>query len=57
MSLDVVEDKENYQKPLHEYKRLTQRKRRTWEVTQQFLQKQEEAHTCPKFWESKVKTY
>ena len=50
MSLDVVNDKENYQKHLHEYKRLIQRKRRIWEVTQQFLQPQEKAHACVKFW-------
>ena len=46
----VVKDKENYQKNLHEYKRLIQRKRRIWEVTQQFLQTQEKANACAKFW-------
>ena len=35
MILDVVKDKENYQKYLHEYKRLNQRKRRIWEITQE----------------------
>ena len=50
--LDVVKDKENYQKRLHEYKRLIQRKRRIWEVTQQFLQTQEKPHACAKFWEN-----
>ena len=46
MILDVVQ---NYQKHLHEYKSLIQRKRRIWEVTQQFLQTQEKAHACAKF--------
>ena len=50
MVLDVVKDKENYRKHLHKYKNLIQRKRRIWEVTQQFLQTQEKAHTCAKFW-------
>ena len=31
-------------------KRLNQRKRRTWEVTQQFLLMQEKVHACVKFW-------
>ena len=50
MVLDVVNDKENYQKHLHEYKRLIQRNRRIREVTQQFLQTQEKAHAYAKFW-------
>ena len=50
MILDVVKDKENDQKHLHEYKRFTQRKRRIWEVTQQFFQTQEKAHACAKIW-------
>ena len=37
MIFDVVKDNFFYQKHLHEYKRLIQRKRRLWEVTQQFL--------------------
>ena len=37
---------------MHEYKRLIQRKRRIWEVTQQFLQTQEKAHAHAKFWEN-----
>ena len=49
MILDVVRDKENYQKHLHEYKRLIQRRRRIWEFTQQFLQTQEKLHACAKF--------
>ena len=48
MVLDIVKDKENYQKHLHEYKR--QRKRRTWEVTQQFIKTQEKARAYAKFW-------
>ena len=50
MILDVINDKENYQKHLHEYQRLIQRKRRIWEVAQQFLQTQEKAYACAKFW-------
>ena len=50
MILDIVKDKENYQKHLHEYKWLIQRKRTIWEVTQQFIQTQEKAHACDKFW-------
>ena len=35
MILDVIKDKENYQKHFHECK-LIQRKRRIWEITQQY---------------------
>ena len=49
--LDVIKDKENYQKHLHKHKRLIQRKRRIWEITQEFLQMQEKAHACAKIWE------
>ena len=50
MILDVIKDKENYQKHLREYKRLVQRNRRIWKVIQQFLQMQEKAHACAKIW-------
>ena len=50
MILDVANDKENYQKHLHECKRLNQRKRRIWEATQEFFQTQKKAHACAKFW-------
>ena len=50
MRLDVVKDKEIYQKHLQKHKRFLQRKRRIWEVTLQFLQTQEKAHACAKFY-------
>ena len=50
MILDLVKDKENYQKHLHEYRRLIQRTRRICEVTQQFLETKEKAHAFARFW-------
>ena len=50
MILDVVKDKENYQKNFHEYKILIQRKKRIWEVKLQFLYTQENVNACGKFW-------
>ena len=52
MSLDAHKDKEDYQKHLHAYKALVQKKRRRWEVNQQFFQAQEKAHACGNIWKN-----
>ena len=50
MILDIVKDKEIYQKHLHEYKRRIQRKRRIWEDTQQFHETEAKVHAYAKIW-------
>ena len=49
--LVVVKDKENYQKHLHKNIRLIQKKRRIWEVTEQFHKTQETTCMCKNFGE------
>ena len=49
MTLNVVNEKENYQKHLYEYQKHIQRKRKIWEVTQECLKTQEKAHACAEF--------